>query len=261
MATQDVTANLIRSLLDYDPETGAFTRKYKPKKGQWKIGDRVGGIDAHGYVQINIAGRALKGHRLAWLHYFGEWPSGQIDHINHDRADNRIANLRVTDNAGNHKNRPMQRNNKTGCVGVSWDRCAYVAYITVNGVNTKLGRFADLESAVAARKKAERESGFHENHGDGYGRSKALRLQPGQAKKGSVLVEIDERRMAVTEWAKEPGCTIGSERIRARIRLGWSPRDAVFLPVLSNKEASETRTRRADGTFEPKRPALRASAQ
>lgn len=63
----------------------------------------------------------MKLHRMAWFYVHGEWPKGQIDHINHDRKDNRIANLRVVDNTENHRNRPLQSSNKTGLlVEASW---------------------------------------------------------------------------------------------------------------------------------------------
>lgn len=161
------------SLLQFDGSIGRFFWRERPRRG-WKAGRSLeaGSFDVHGYGQVMIDGKIYKEHHLVWLWYHGEMPAVQIDHLNHQRRDNRIENLRLADNTVNHKNRPMQRNNTTGCVGVSFDRSRYVAYVTVSGKQIRLGRFKTLEEAVEARQRANREYGFHQNHGIGYGRSK-----------------------------------------------------------------------------------------
>jgi hypothetical protein len=160
----------IRQVLRYDPVLGRFF--WAAKRRGKQIGQQAGSFDAHGYGQIRIDGALYKEHRLVWAYVTGEWPTAQIDHINHDRRDNRFENLRLADNVENHRNRPMQRNNTTGIAGVSYDRGRYVAYINAGGRKHYLGRHASLEGAGQARADAMRRMGFHENHGTGVGISK-----------------------------------------------------------------------------------------
>lgn len=168
-----ITQSKLKELLHYDPLTGYFTWLIdKPKSHIYKAGRMAGGLDVHGYIQINVAGQVSKAHRLAWLYMTGEWPRGQTDHINHDRADNRWMNLRVVDNTINHRNRPMQRNNSSGFVGVSQDKNdgKWVAFIHFNKKRIHLGRFADLSDAIECRRVANEQYGYHVNHGKTQGR-------------------------------------------------------------------------------------------
>jgi len=91
----------------------------------------------------------------------------QIDHINHNMADDRIENLRKTTNKGNSRNRSLGSSNKSGATGVYWRQDVYKwrATIKVDGVEMSLGFFTDFEAATKARAAAEVEYGFHENHG------------------------------------------------------------------------------------------------
>ena len=88
-----LTAARLRELLQYDPETGVFTRLVKTSNGI-KVGDVAGTADARGYILIRVDGWLHLAHRLAWLHMTCEWPKGMIDHINGVRDDNRWSNLR-----------------------------------------------------------------------------------------------------------------------------------------------------------------------
>lgn len=156
-------------MLHYDPETGVFTWARASRKA--KVGAQAGSPDVHGYWQINLQARVFKAHRLAWFYVHCEWPNGQMDHINHDRKDNRITNLRIVDNAENHRNRPLQASNKTGFHGVSFCKQTgrYRAKINVDGKQIHLGRFDTIEQAAAARALANERYGFHPNHGIGQG--------------------------------------------------------------------------------------------
>ncbi|WP_082492943.1 HNH endonuclease signature motif containing protein [Acidovorax sp. Leaf160] len=89
---------------------------------------------------------------MAWLYVNGAWPDGQIDHINGNRADNRIANLRVCSNADNGQNRGVNANNRSGSPGVSFHSKAqkWQAHIGIQGVRHALGFFASKEDAAAA---------------------------------------------------------------------------------------------------------------
>jgi hypothetical protein len=92
-----ITAERLRQLLHYDPERGVFTWLSRPAERSWNTrfaGTRAGTINGLGYVVIGILGRRYKAHRLAWLYVHGEWPGRELDHINCDKSDNRIANLR-----------------------------------------------------------------------------------------------------------------------------------------------------------------------
>lgn len=169
---KNITVEKLKEYLWLDQHSGRF---YWIKKVRGRpLWSKAGGLDAHGYGQLNFGGNVYKEHRLVWLYMTGEWPNAQIDHMNHDRRDNRFQNLRVVDNAGNHLNRPMQRNNKTGFVGVHKNKKTgiYESYITKDGKRIRLGRFRNLDDAVDARRKANAELGFHDNHGHGYGVSK-----------------------------------------------------------------------------------------
>lgn len=159
-----LTQKRLKEILDYDPETGIFT--YAKNHGRMKKGDRAGNINSHGYVNIKVLDRLWKAHRLAFFYMEGDTP-GAVDHINHVRTDNRWINLRPADRAINGKNQRMGSNNKSGVTGVFWHKSAkkWVAQIRVNRKRVHLGSFASFDDAVAARKEAEVEHGFHPNHG------------------------------------------------------------------------------------------------
>ena len=158
------TQKELKDLLSYDADSGLFTRKVS--RGHSKAGD-IAGYLCHGYIQIEIDGKAYGSHRLAWLFMNGEFPKGQIDHINHAKDDNRWINLREATNQENHKNRTMNKNNTSGVCGVYWSkqREKWQASIKVDGKNRHLGFFADKSEAIFTRKSAEAKHGYHANHG------------------------------------------------------------------------------------------------
>jgi hypothetical protein len=109
-----LTADELRRRLSYDQETGIF-RWLLPNSNRLKAGDIAGSI-SYGYLTIRINGLLYRCHRLAWLYVYGVWPSGQLDHKNLNRSDNRINNLRVATNAQNIINSPAR--NQSGLKGV-----------------------------------------------------------------------------------------------------------------------------------------------
>lgn len=174
----------VRLLLEYDPSTGALLWRKRPAsmfEGKsrpaavlaaiWntrQAGRAAGSPDGEGYLSISLLDRKYLAHRIAWTIHYGEWPTGHIDHINHDRLDNRISNLRCVSLSQNNKNRTKQRNNSSGHTGIRWepDRKVWLARISCGNRRTiNLGRFSTLEQAIEARESAARQLGFHENHG------------------------------------------------------------------------------------------------
>ena len=98
-----LTVDRLRELLDYDPAIGVFRWRTRHSR-QRTPGQIAGGVNQKGYARISIDGMYHQSHRLAWLHFYGEWPALIIDHINRNKTDNRIANLRlatISQNAAN----------------------------------------------------------------------------------------------------------------------------------------------------------------
>jgi hypothetical protein len=120
-----------------------------------------------GYLHGGLLNEKLLAHRAVWALSTGCWPTATIDHINGDRMDNRISNLRDVAHVQNCRNQPLSRINTTGFTGVHFDsaRGKYAAHITVDGKTVHLGRFATLSEAMVARQSANAKYGFHENHG------------------------------------------------------------------------------------------------
>lgn len=150
-----LTIEEARRRLAYDPATGRLT--WKMCRDSNKIGNEAKSLDVAGYVQVNIAGTVVKGHRLAWYIHYGEWPDGHIDHINGIRNDNRIENLRVVTNAINCQNkRKALPKSKTGVLGVVKVGERYQANIHFNRKKRYLGTYATAEEAHAVYVDAKR---------------------------------------------------------------------------------------------------------
>lgn len=157
MMRASLTAERLREVLDYDPLTGLFTWLV-PTAPRTRVGSVAGGIDSNGYVLISVDSIRYKAHRLAWLHTHGVWPSKYLDHVNRNKADNRIANLRAVTDSENQQNRHTAAINTTsGQRGVSWNaqHGRWGAYLIIRGARLFLGRHITKESAVAARRAAE----------------------------------------------------------------------------------------------------------
>lgn len=165
-------------LLDYDPASGIFRWKERalemfPTHHHGKIwnarfsGKKIRTINSEGYILIRIKGASFKGHRMAWLIHYGDWPNAQIDHINHIRDDNRISNLREVSSVENRQNATRVKSNTSGITGVVWHKRdgQWRAQISIKGRTTYIGGYDDLFEAICARKSAEANLGFHPNHG------------------------------------------------------------------------------------------------
>lgn len=151
---------------------------YKDGLLYWKIrtsiksrkapGDIAGSVKNGRYSVVQFMGNNYLAHRVIWEMHHGEITEGMhIDHINHERSDNRIENLRLVTNKQNRINQRMDKRNSTGKAGVYWHKSQmkWIASIGVNGKNLHLGTFSNFESASKARRNAEIKYGFHENHG------------------------------------------------------------------------------------------------
>lgn len=146
----------LRRCLTYDSFTGIFRWSVEVKNGnvvRRRVGDVAGSIDkSNGYRRIRVSKKDYHAHRLAWLFDNGEWPREQIDHINGDRADNRIANLRQCNQSQNNANARKRRDNRSGFKGVCWDKKKrkWKAEAAVDGRRKFLGYFINPLDAHAA---------------------------------------------------------------------------------------------------------------
>src|ERR1044072_8862421 len=168
----ELTFAEISKLLKYDPETRKLFWLPRPvemftgggKTSQTHIartwntrfaGKEAFQADLHGYLSGRIFKTLYRAHRIAWLLHYGEWPTHQVDHINGDRSDNRLENLRDVPASDNRKNQKLRSKNTSGSYGVHWDQsrgrwCARIGH-------KHLGRFDSKDEAIAVRRRAERE--------------------------------------------------------------------------------------------------------
>ena len=145
-----LTAERLREDVHYNPETGAFTRARRTSN-RINVGDVAGTVGAYGYVRFHAAGKLYPAHRLAWLYCFGAFPAGEIDHINGDKTDNRISNLRLSSRSLNLQNqRKARATNKLGVLGVSPQKGRFKAQIQYGGKKRHIGMFETKEEAYAA---------------------------------------------------------------------------------------------------------------
>lgn len=156
--------------LRYEPDTGKlFWKHYAPYRSHWNAkhaGKEALTSGVTGYRSGSIDGRKYLAHRVIYKMMTGQEPP-QIDHINGDRQDNRVANLRAANDALNGKNKAMLCTNTSGHVGVYWSRehGKWRAQIKEHGKVQYLGIFVTKEEAVAARVAAQEAMGFSPRHG------------------------------------------------------------------------------------------------
>lgn len=156
IAGREMTQERLKELLHYEPETGWFT--WRVNNSVAAVGQRAGGDHGLGYRSIGLDYKKFLEHKLAWLYMTGEWPEEEIDHINRDRADNRWPNLKRASRSQNGHNKGQHPRNTTGYKGVYRSGPDhFVARIQIRNQTIHLGRFKDINDAIAARKKAEEE--------------------------------------------------------------------------------------------------------
>ena len=180
-----VSIEILRQLLDYNPETGELFWRARPSE-MFPAGNtskeavakgwnkRWAGKPAftaargeRGYLHGNIFGRTYYKHRVIWALAYGMWPDDEIDHENHITSDGKLTNLKSATNTDNKKNTVLQMNNSSGVVGVCWYKKTkkWKAQIGNLGKNIWLGEFVFKADAIAARKAGELKYGYHPNHG------------------------------------------------------------------------------------------------
>jgi len=144
----------LKTHLHYDPNTGLFTW-LQPTSNRVKAGAQAGKLRKDGYVSIGLNGRQILAHRLAWLYTHGNWPAKEIDHINRNRQDNRIDNLRDVTRSENALNIGPHADGSSGSRGVSWDkiRKGWRVQLRIKGKQTYVGVFKNIDEAILAYEK------------------------------------------------------------------------------------------------------------
>lgn len=145
-------ADRLRQVVNYNRDTGEFTRRVRGPGRSGPVGSHMGCANSKGYDRIMVDGVSYLSHRLAWLYEYGAWPVAELDHINCNQRDNRIANLREATRAQNCRNTRTPKNNSSGLKGVSFNRNhgLWVASISCDGNQQVVGRFDSKEAAYAA---------------------------------------------------------------------------------------------------------------
>ncbi len=152
----------------YNQEKGIFTWNYDGTRGV-KAGDVAGSKTKDGYIMLSVGGKKILAHRVAWLFVYGEFPYGNIDHINRNKSDNRIANLRNANHEQNAQNRLKNSRNTSGYKGVTWHKRdqKWQSAITIKRKVIHLGYYQDPQDAysayIEASKKYQSHSIFKEN--------------------------------------------------------------------------------------------------
>lgn len=154
-----------------DAGTGLLYWRISPSQ-RVKVGDVAGTINSRGYMHVQFRGEKYLAHRIIWDMLRPGPPlkhSEEIDHIDHDKLNNRISNLRVIPHIENCRNRSVNKNNISGVLGVSFHRQTgkWAVQINVKGRRKHIGLFDSIETAASARKAADIKYNYHENHGRG----------------------------------------------------------------------------------------------
>jgi len=146
--TDELTYERAIEVLRYDPESGVLERKLP--SGEWRVcGHRPTCL---GYGYVKVAGKRYLSHRLIWLLVNGAWPAHDIDHIDRDKMNNRLENLRAVTRTENQHNHGIHSDNASGYLGVSFQqsRNKFRADIRLNNRNIYLGLYPTAEEAFLA---------------------------------------------------------------------------------------------------------------
>lgn len=158
-----ITQETLLEAFAYDRGTGEVTYRKDSRSGL--AGSPAGYPHSEGYMSVGIGGKEYLLHRVIWFMETGKWPD-QVDHIDHNRSNNRWLNLREVQSRENQLNTSKSSNNSSGHTGVrKLPSGRWHSYIMVHRKQVSLGTFDQIEDAIAARTAAEQQYGFHANHG------------------------------------------------------------------------------------------------
>lgn len=148
----------------YTQDTGDL--RWRVARSRSAAGSIAGSVDHEGYVIVGFQGKRYRAHRIILAMVTGEFPD-QVDHIDGNRSNNRLENLRAVSNQQNARNQKIRKNNRSGVMGVCWHKgvSKWVSHIRVDGKAKYLGSFDSIQEAANVRKVAEDLFGFHKNHG------------------------------------------------------------------------------------------------
>jgi len=154
-----MTQKRLKRFVSYNPKSGKFYSRDSHKV--------LGTPNSEGYLLVQLGVKHYALHRLAWLYVYGKYPEGVIDHLDHNKKNNAIENLRDISQLENCKNQKLQTNNTSGFTGVHWHkrRKKWIADIKIDNKKKHLGCFDSIEEAVEVRRIANEKYNFHENHG------------------------------------------------------------------------------------------------
>lgn len=159
------TQQELQEYLSYAPNTGILIWLKRPSR---KIheGERAGSLDPSGYRYLYFKGKRYPEHHIIWCLVYGDYPPHQIDHIDQNRSNNKLNNLRAVTKAQNARNR-SRANSTLDEVGIWYckRRHRYIAEITMDGKKVYQKSFTDIDQAIQERKAKALELGFHDNHG------------------------------------------------------------------------------------------------
>lgn len=163
----DITPEVCRELFRYDEETGRLFWKDVRYRGfrADNRGKEAFPISDTGYRRGKVHGMMFQAHRIIFAIAYGRWPTGEVDHINGDRLDNRLSNLREVTPSENKRNMRKRHNANGPIAGVRERFGRWIAYSSSGETNIHIGAFSTKEEAIAARLQFNRENGFTERHG------------------------------------------------------------------------------------------------
>lgn len=177
MSDNVLSAEYVRQCFSYNADTGDLIWRQRPlehfktKRGCGVFNamfcGKAAGSEQNGYIRSKIDGRLYANHRIIWLMVNGVLTKDEIDHINHDRADNRLCNLRNVSRSENQKNRSKRKDNTSGVTGVFLrkDSSKWQVLLGCSNKLNNFGCFDNFDDAVIAVENAKQTHGFHENHG------------------------------------------------------------------------------------------------
>jgi hypothetical protein len=157
-----ITYEIAKALFNYDSETGLLTWKFSSGqivKGA-EAGTNIGNCKSKTkYRGIKLFKLTYKVHRIIWLMQTGDWPKGDVDHIDGDGLNNKWENLRDITHSQNLMNAAVRSDSTSGYKGVSYDsrRDKWYAYINIDGKRKMLGRHRTMQEAITARRDAEQD--------------------------------------------------------------------------------------------------------